>query len=145
MAAAATLNIENWLSFLYYCTNPYQIRWWCWEFDIKRNYGIEIAYLPKFKMAATASFNFENRSPCLYYRINPHQIWWECWESAVKRNCHMRMHIYKISRWRKPPSRISKIGCHFFTIESIFTKFGENVEDLTQNATTVPKCIFTKI
>ena len=37
MAAAAILNFKLVLPFIYYRTNPHQIWWKCWEFDIKRN------------------------------------------------------------------------------------------------------------
>jgi len=37
------------------------------------------------------------------------------------------MHICKTSRWRSPPSWISKNGCHVFTIWPIKTKFRMNI------------------
>ena len=67
MAAAAILNSENRLPFLYCWTNLHQIWWEGWESDIERNRQIENAYLLKFKMAAAASLNFENVLPILYY------------------------------------------------------------------------------
>ena len=53
------------------------------------------------------------------------------------------MHIQRKSRWRPPPFLILKICCHFFPIGPILTKFGENVENLTSNATVGSKCIFS--
>ena len=59
MAAAAILNFENRLPFHYYWTDPHQIWWECWKFDIERNYCISNAYSPKFKMAAAVILNFD--------------------------------------------------------------------------------------
>ena len=45
------------------------------------------------------------------------------------------MHNPWNSRWPPPPTWISKIGCHFFTIGQILTKSDGNNENLTKNAT----------
>ena len=90
MAAAAILNFENRLPFLYYWTNPHQIWWECWESARGRNCYIKNAYLLKLKMATAAILSFENRLPFLYYWTNIHQIWWECCESDLKCKCHMK-------------------------------------------------------
>ena len=78
MAAVAILNFENRLPFHNYWTDPHQIWWEFRKFDIERNYCIQNAYSPKFKMAAATFLNFENRLPFQYYKTNRHQIWWEC-------------------------------------------------------------------
>jgi hypothetical protein len=52
---------------------------------------------------------------------------------------------YGESRWRRPPSWISKIGSHFITIEPFGTSFSGNVKTLTKNATVAQKCIFRKL
>ena len=44
------------------------------------------------------------------------------------------MHIYDNSRWRPPPSLISKIGCYFFTIGPILIKFDGDLKNLLWNA-----------
>ena len=93
----------------------------------------------EFKMAAAAILNFESRLPNLHYSSNHHPIWWKCWKSDFEFNCYLKMQITSNSRWRPPPSWISKISCHFFTIEPILTKFDENVENLTLNVTVASK------
>ena len=59
MAAAAIFNFEKLLPFLYYRTNPHQIRWESCKSIIERNCHVENAHLPKFKMADTAILTFE--------------------------------------------------------------------------------------
>ena len=76
MAAAAILNFEELLPFRYYWNNPHQIQWECWEFDLKRNCRIKIAYSTKIKKAAATILNSENLLPFLYYWTKFHQIWW---------------------------------------------------------------------
>ena len=134
MAAVTILNFENRLPFHYYRTDPHQIWWKCWKFDIWRNYCIKNAYLLKFKMAAAAFLNFENRLPFHHYWTNRHQIWWDCWEYAIEHNCYIKMHIHQNLRWRPPPFLISKICCHFFTIGPILIKFGGDLENLLWDA-----------
>ena len=129
--AAAILNFENRLPFHYYWTDPHQIWWECWTFDIYRNYCIENAYLLKFRMAAAAFLNFENRLHFYNYWTNRHQIWWDCWEDAIEHNCHNKMHIHQNWRWRPPPFWFRKSVAIFFTIGPIVTKFGGNVQNLT--------------
>ena len=88
-----------------------------------------------FKMAVAAILNFENRLPFLHDWTNLYQIWWKCWKSDVELNCNMKMQILSNSSWRPSLSLLSKIGCHFFTIGPILTKFGGNVENLNLTVT----------
>ena len=106
-----------------------QIWWKCWKSDVELLHTN--TKFSEFKMAAAAILNFENRLPFLYYWTNLHQIWWKCWKSDVELNCNMKMQILSNSRWRPSLSLLSKIGCHFFTIGPILTKFGGNVENQT--------------
>ena len=68
-------------------------------------------------MEAAVILNYENRLPFLYYWTDPHQIWRGCWDLNMERHCYKKLHIHQQSRWRPPPSWLSKIGCHFSTIE----------------------------
>ena len=86
-----------------------------------------------WRMAAITILNFENRLPFLYYWTNPPHIWWDCWESDKERYCLFK-NAY-IPKFKMAPFWISKLCCYFFTIESILTKFGGFVENLTKNAT----------
>ena len=131
MVTAAILKFENRLPFLYYLTNPHQIWWDGWEFDKERNCHIKNALVPKFEMATAAISNFENRLPFPNNWTNPHQSWSKCWESDRERNLRSKMYIYSNSKWRPPPSWISKMCCHLFTIGPILIKFDGNVENLT--------------
>ena len=49
MVAAAILNFENLLPFVYYQINPHQIWGECWKSDIERNCYIKICIFTKFK------------------------------------------------------------------------------------------------
>ena len=87
MAAAAILNFEKLLPFLYYWTNAHQIWWECCESDMERTVLSRNANLPKVKMAAAAILNCEKLLQFLYYLTYYHQTWWGCCKFDVECNC----------------------------------------------------------
>jgi len=58
IAAAAILDLEKLLPFLYYFTDRHQNLWKHWDFDLEYIDDVGNAYFEKFKMAVIAILNF---------------------------------------------------------------------------------------
>ena len=67
--AAAILDFDKLLPFVYYWTNPHQVWWECCESDIERNCRVNNAHLPKLKISAAAILILENC--CHRFTIRP--------------------------------------------------------------------------
>jgi len=74
MAAAAILDFEKLLPFLYYLTDRHQNQWKHWDFDLEHIDDVGNVYVEKFKMAVAAILHFEKRLQFFYYLTNHRHI-----------------------------------------------------------------------
>ena len=74
MAAAAILNSEEMLPFIYFYTNLHQLCWERCESYIERTVLTKNAYLTNLKMAAAAISNFEKLLPLILDQSSPNLV-----------------------------------------------------------------------